>query len=145
MLKNLDKNDPLVHFLEAKLRMSDLLLKVGQYQGGYHSTKLRTEIQESFKKALNSYGLAVKKVGKLPKTRTEHTIYIEYANLIHYFYKVSKTTLGLRLPREWLVIVFSKAMRMLAVVEEGGLVDDLIKELARDMEEENIDIDLQVA
>ncbi|MBF0279999.1 MAG: hypothetical protein HQM13_19535 [SAR324 cluster bacterium] len=138
-LKKVDKNDPIPYFLEAKVQMSDLIFKVGIYQGGERTVEMREKVQESFKNTLHYYGLAVKRVGKMPKSKMEFAIFIEYASLIHYFYKVSTTTLGIRLPAEWLSAVFNKAMKLLELVQEKGNVDGLVMDIQRDILEEGFD------
>ena len=138
-LKKMDQNDPVAPFLEGKVNMSDLIFKVGLYQGGERTEKIRSEIQNIFKKVLHQYGISVKKVGKLPKAKMEFTIFIEYASLIHYFYKVAKTTLGVRLPHQWLKSVFLKAIHLLELSQEKGQIDSLMRDLHRDMVEEGIE------
>ncbi|MBF0277373.1 MAG: hypothetical protein HQM13_06275 [SAR324 cluster bacterium] len=138
-LKKMDKNDPIPYFLDAKVQMSDLLFKVGQYQGGERTTKMLDQIQESFKATLHLYGLAVKRVGKMPKSKMEYAIYIEYASLVHYFYKTSKVTLGLRLPPEWLSTVFQKSTNLLSLVQGKVQVDQLMMDIQRDVLEEGLD------
>lgn len=137
-LKKLDENDPVPHFLEAKIQMTDLIFKVGMYKGGERTPEMINKIQESFKKTHNLYGLAVKKVGKLPKTEMECNVLIEYANLMHYFYKISKTILGINLPVEWLGAVFPKAIKLLQLIQEKGKVDGLMRDLHKDMSEAGI-------
>lgn len=139
-LKKMDKNDPIVYFLEAKISMTNLILKVGQYQGGEKTSKLRSEIQNAFKDTHLHYGIAVKKVGKSPKTKLENTIFIEYVSLIHYFYKISKTTLGVALPKEWLRSIFNKTLIMLRAITEKGAVDNLMMDIQKDMVDEEIDV-----
>ncbi|MBF0276259.1 MAG: hypothetical protein HQM13_00650 [SAR324 cluster bacterium] len=138
-LKKMDKNDPIPYFLEAKVQMSDLIFKVGQYQGGERTVEQREKVQESFKTTHHCYGLAVKRVGKMPKTKMEFAIFIEYASLIHYFYKISKTTLGIKLPSEWLAAVFDKTMKLLTMIQEKGQVDGLMMDIQRDILEEGLD------
>ncbi len=138
-LKNRDKNDPIPHFLEAKMQMSDLMFKVGQYHGGERTDEMREKVQESFKATHHHYNIAVKKVGKIPQTKMEFTIYIEYANLIHYFYKISTITLGIHLPPKWLSAVFQKAINLLMLVQEDGQVNGLIMDIQKDILEEGFD------
>ncbi|MBF0287115.1 MAG: hypothetical protein HQM14_04795 [SAR324 cluster bacterium] len=135
-LKKMDPDAPIVHFLQAKVNMSDLVFKVGQFQGGDRSSEMRNEVQEAFKKTHNCYGLAVKKVGKFPKTKLEYSVFIEYAHLIHYFYKVAKTTLGIRLPREWLEAIFKKTVKLLELAQEKGKVDAIMSDIMKDMVDE---------
>ena len=139
LLKKIDKTDPVPHFLAAKVEMTDLLFKVGMYEGGERTVELRNAVQESFKKVHHLYGLAVKKVGKLPKTKMECTIFVEYASLIHYFYKISKTTLGIYLPKDWLWAVFQKAIHLLELAQEKGQVEALMRDIQKDMLDEGMD------
>ncbi len=134
--KKLDPNDPVLHFLQAKIAMSDLIYKVSQFQGGERTDVVRQGIQEAFKNTYQHYGVAVRKVGKMPKTKMEFSIFIEYASLIHFFYKVAKHTLGMSLPREWLHSVFKKALESLQMVQESGPIQDLIMDIRRDMANE---------
>jgi len=140
LLKKMDKTDPTIHFLEAKMSMTKLIFKVAQYQGGERTAKLRADIQKAFKDAHLHYGIAVKKVGKIPKTKLENTIFIEYVSLIHYFYKVSKTTLGITLPREWLQSIFNKTLIMLRAATDNALVHSLMADIQKDMADEEIDV-----
>ncbi len=135
-LKKLDPNDPVVFFMQAKAAMTDLIFKVSQYQAGERTDDVRQSIQDAFKNTYHLYGIATRKVGKLPKTKMEFTIFIEYASLIHYFYKVAKNTLGLPLPREWLQGVLLKALDMLQMAQETGQVQDLIMDLRKDLADE---------
>ena len=138
-LKKMDKNDPIPYFLAAKVQMGDLIFKVGQYQGGERTVEMREKVQDSFKTTHHYYSLTVKRVGKMPKTKMEFAIFIEYASLIHYFYKVSTTTLGIRLPAGWLAAVFQKAMKLLMLVQEKGQVDGLVRDIQRDILDEGFD------
>ncbi len=139
-LKKMDNDDPIPFFLEAKVQMNDLIFKVGQFQAGERTFEMRKQVQESFKVAHHCYGLAVKRVSKIPKTKMEVAILIEYASLIHYFYKVSIITLGIRLPAEWLAAVFQKATKLLELVQEKGQVDGLMMDIQRDILKEGLDI-----
>lgn len=137
-IKKIDPEDPVVHFLHAKVNMSDLVFKVTEYQSGIRTDSLRKDIQKTFQSTYKHYGLAVKKVGKMPKTKIEFAILIEYANLVHYFYKVAKNTLGLHLPKEWLATVLNKALNLLQLVQETGQVDGLISDIQKAMVAEGI-------
>ncbi len=142
-LKHLHKlapDDPVIAFLEAKVNMSALVFKVGQYQGGERTASVLNAIQETFNITHQQYGVALKKVGNLPKTNIEITIIIEYANLIHYFYKVAKTTLGLPLPREWLNSVFIKTIKLLHLIPDAKQFEQLVADIQKDMADEGIEI-----
>ena len=65
---------------------------------------------------------------------------MEYASYIHYFYKVSKTTLGLNLPKEWLTSIFNKTLDLLRAILEPETAYNLVMDIQRDMVEEEIDV-----
>ncbi len=132
-LRKIDSHEPLLHFLNAKLHMSKLVFLVGQYESGDRRSEVRQQIQERFKHTYHEYGLAVRKVGKLPKLPIDFTILIEYANLVHYFYRVAVDVLNLRLPKEWLHTAFKKAQSALTLADDSGNTADLYLNIVNDM------------
>ena len=134
-----ESGQPLPYFLKARLNMSYLTFCVGQYLAGEKHPGQVKEIQEAFKQTYHYYGLAVNKIGSVARTATEYTILIEYANLVHYFYKVSINILNFRPPRSWLHTAFSKALKALTLAQDSDRVSSLVNKLRSDMSAEGLD------
>ncbi|MBF0288277.1 MAG: hypothetical protein HQM14_10695 [SAR324 cluster bacterium] len=133
LLKRIDSHEPIYPLLQAKINMSKLMLSVGHYKGGERTLERSQDIQEQFKTAYHQYSLAVRKIGATPILPVDYTILIEYANLVHYFYRLAVTILGIKLPVEWLETVFKKARDALLQAEKSGKTEGLYKEIHRDM------------
>ncbi len=133
LLKRIDSREPVYPLLQAKINMSKLLYSVGHYKSGDRTLERSRDIQEQFKTTYHQYSLAVRKIGSTPILPVDYTILIEYANLVHYFYRLAINVLGIKLPVEWLETVFRKAREALHLAEKSGKTEGLYKELIRDM------------
>ncbi|MBF0280270.1 MAG: hypothetical protein HQM13_20905 [SAR324 cluster bacterium] len=135
VLKRIDAHEPLLYLLQAKINMSKFLFVVGRYREGSRNSELVAQIKDQFKNTYHQYGLAVRKIGNAPAVPADFTILIEYANLVHYFYRIAVNLIGIKLPTEWLETAFKKAKDalLLAQTEQSGKSEPLIKEILRDM------------
>lgn len=133
ILKRVDPHEPTLHLLHAKVNMSKLVFAVDQYRAGERGVDALELIRNRFKSTYHQYGIAVRKVGKMPVLPVDYTILVEYANLVHYFYRVSAHLLGMKLPIEWLTSVFSKAKEALLLAQDSGKVGSLYLEIMKDM------------
>lgn len=132
-LRKIDPHEPLYHFYQAQLYRSKLVFSVALYEGLDYDVKIVKEIQSQFKNTYHQYGLAVRKVGTLPKKKTDFTIFIEFANLLHYFYQISVHVLGVQLPKEWLKSSFEKAKHVLNLVDNPTQISNLRNDILKDM------------
>jgi hypothetical protein len=132
-MQKLDNNDPVIHFLRGRLSMSQLVFMVARYEGGDHGEGIANNIQELFKVCYHQYAVAARKVGKSPKTNTEITIFLEFSNLVHYFYQVATHILEITPPRKWLEAVFTRALEYLRLIIDTGKVGHLIDYIMADM------------
>ena len=135
VLKRIDPHEPLFYLLHAKINMSKLLYAIGQYREGTRNAEVVAQIQSCFKSTYHQYGMAVRKIGNSPVVPLDFTILIEYANLVHYFYRIAINLIGLKLPIEWLEIAFKKARAALILAENDktGKSDSLYEEILQDM------------
>lgn len=140
-IQKVDANSPLPAFFKARISMSTLIFAVAQYQAGEQTQEVVKLIQTSFKETSHNYGTAVSRVGQVAKEQTDFTILIEYANLVHYFYRVSTNILGIRPPRPWLQTAFGKALRSLQLAKESGKTADLVDQIRKDMVHEGLAVD----
>lgn len=138
--QKVDMNNPVYHLLKARLSMSELVLRVARHEGGFHDADNVKEINTVFKECYHQYGLAVRKVGKNPKSSSDYTILIEFASLIHYFYRVSINILNINLPREWLKTAFSKSLDSLMLAQESGKVAPVMDSINKDILHAELDI-----
>ncbi len=133
---NADKNNPIGYFLKGRLYMSAMIFAVSLYEGGARSNRVKQLIQDKFKDTYHQYGLAASKVGSQPKSNTEHTILIEHAQAIYYFYVTAKNTLEISLPKEWLRTALEKANKSLNFAVESGKIEGLQTKLLQAMRNE---------
>lgn len=135
----LENKNPIGYFLKARICMSAMVFSVGLYQGGERNEKTKHQVQENFKKAYHQYGLAMKKMGRVPQGTTHVSILIEYANIILYFYQIATVLLKIKLPIPWLQTALQRANKALLVAQESDKVDDLQKLLFKIVDAEKLD------
>ncbi len=132
-LRKIDPHEPLLNLLLAKIKMSKLVFAVGQYDGGDHRSQVVQNIRDEFNHTYHEYGIAVRKVGTAPKLAIDYTILMEYANLVHYFYRVAADMLGIVLPSDWLSMAFQKARSALNMIADEEKTFALQNDLLNDM------------
>lgn len=135
-IEKVKRNDPFTLFIRARLMMAELTYLVNQFRAGWQGEDMIKTIFQSFKATYHAYGMSVKYIGKRPRNATDHTILSEYVNLVHYFYKVTKTVIGRQPAKEWLKTAFKKAEETLELIPETAQTIDLRHRIMRDMSEE---------
>ncbi len=124
--------EPIGYFLKAQISLSALIFAVGRYSAGERTMQIQKQIQEEFNETYHQYGIAVQKIGNVAKTPLEFTILTGYANVIHYFFRISLNILGIPLPRTWLKLAFVKARKALTLAENAENIKTFQRDLARD-------------
>lgn len=135
----LDAEKPLPYFFQARISMTALHFAVSHYQGE-QKPDVAKKVQATFRETFQFYSNAVSKIGPATKSSTDFTILIEFSNLVHYYYKIATTLLGIKLPKDWLKNAFGKAQEALIAAHDSGKADTLLKDIQRDMDAEGITI-----
>lgn len=133
----MDQENPVGHFLKGRVYVSELIFSVSRYEGGERSSKTKQAIFDTFKLAYHHFGIAVKKIGRSPKGTTSFTMLTEYAQLIYYFYVISKSTLDIKLPKPWIESALTTAYKTLGLVAEPEKTNELSKKILSAMETED--------
>lgn len=127
----IEKSHPLPYFLKARLYMSELVYAKNRAEIGEKSPVFLKFIQKKFNSGYHHYALAAKRVGKLPKTQTDFTILIEFAQIVYFFYNLANNLLQINLPHPWLKNVVDKALEVTELAYESGKIGNLQKVLLR--------------
>ena len=127
----IQKSHPLPYFLKARLYMSELIYAKNRAEIGDKNPIFLQSIKKKFNSGYHHYALAARRVGKLPKTQTDFTILIEFAQVVYFFYNFANNTLQINLPHPWLKNVVDKALEMTELAYESGKVGNLQKVLLR--------------
>ena len=138
----MENKNPIGYFLKARIYMSAMVFSVGFYEGGERNEQAKQHVQENFKNAYHQYGLAMKKMGRLPQGTTHFSILIEYANIILYFYQIATILLKIKLPAPWLQTALQRANKALMLAQESEKVDDLQALLLKIAEAENLQAEM---
>lgn len=133
-----DPEGQLPSFLKGRLWVSDLNFLVSHYLAGERQSEKIKKIQSSFKHAYHYYGIAVSKLGPVARSELEYTVILEYANLVHYFYRVTHNLLGIYPPKSWMSTIFAKALKALALAQESDKVRSLTGKIHADLEAEGL-------
>lgn len=132
------------NFLKARLYLGQMVFEIERYEAGERNQDVQKQIQTAFRDAYKYYGIAVHKVGGDVQSDTDITIHIEYASLIHYFYKTAVSLLKIKVPSDWLKSVLPKAQKALLAAQSKEIsnraesIKKLQLALARALEAEGI-------
>lgn len=132
-------NNPTGYFLKARIAKSTLIFAVDRYGAGERTKNTQKQIRDAFNDALHQYGIAVDKIGKTANTSFEFTVLLEYANIIHYFFRISINILGITLPKKWLKLTFLKALKALELAKKSKKSDSFQRDLEKDWADAGFD------
>lgn len=132
----------LTHYLKGKLFFTELVWEVEQIRAYQNPSPHLQVVKDRFKYSYYYFGKCVRMLEGRFDTKTGHDILLDYASLVHYFYKVSYHILAVHLPREWLMDVFRKVLKQISKVDSPSM-KRMVKLIEDDLESTRLAVEAQ--
>ncbi len=120
LMIRMNPNDPTGYFLKARLSMSLVNLAVKRYDCGDRDASVQKIIQRHFKNAHENFESASTYIPKPTSSTLDHTILLEYAHSIHYFYRIVVEAMRVRFSSSWLSQTLHQALHILDNARDSG-------------------------